>query len=47
MDKSKKRIIGTFFHEAAVDFNDYLREGAIYEISKGRITEGDYNNSKN
>jgi len=37
VDKSKKRILGTFFNQAAVDFNDYLKEGCIYEISKGRL----------
>lgn len=47
VDKSKKRILGTFFSDAAVDFNDYLKEGSIYEISKGRLIEGNYNNSKN
>lgn len=47
VDKSKKKIIGTFFQEAALKFNDYLEEQRIYEISKGRLREANYNNSKN
>ena len=47
IDKSKTKILGTFFNEAAVEFNDYLNPNSIYEISKGRLREGNYNNSKN
>lgn len=47
VDKSKKKIIGTFFGECTIEFNDYLKEGCVYEISKGYIREGNYNNSRN
>ena len=47
VDKSKKKIIGTFFGETATELDEYLKEQAVYEISKGRLREGNYNNSKN
>lgn len=47
VDKSKKKIMGTFFGECALEFDDYLKEGSVYEVSKGYIREGNYNNSRN
>lgn len=47
VDKTKKKILGTFFKEAAIEFNDYLKEGSVYEISKGRLSDANYNNSRN
>ena len=47
IDKSKTKIIGTFFNEAATEFYEYLNQNSVYEISKGRLKEGNYNNSRN
>lgn len=38
IDRSKMKIDGVVFGESAVVFNEYLKEGQIYKISRGQVS---------
>lgn len=42
IDRSKMKIDGACFGEAATQYNARLVEGQVYKISKGNVSEDDY-----
>lgn len=46
MDSTGMKINGALFGEVAKQFYDALREGEVYEVSKGQIKEDQYSHGK-